>query len=640
MLMIEFVHFVKKNLRKRNRIFFVLMSTFVINVLVVIIPLLQKELIDKATKLEMDFLLIFTLVLLTIFLSCSYIVETLILNNISNDFKHQIEMKLVEAVVRKDSKTLEVKGPGGYMVGIFGNSEQISMLLHTNYFSILVSIMTSIVILILTLSWTKYFFLTVIISYTVMISLIIVIDKRYAKSFKSGREEVFKLNPLVLEHIENRESIKHYGNVEVLEKKLEDKFLERDSHFKKSFALNSLGGMSINIIQSISFAIFFSFSIFEVIEGKVEVSTLVALIAFFPRVFAPIGGIQKIMNDMNRFKMLKKRVEEDLESEVKYQLPENNRIKFENCSFSYKEGKGINGIKDFDLEIDKSYGLVGLSGEGKSTIIKLLIGNKEVEDGRITYGEKNIKKLTEYISRTGISYYSQEAQIFNRSIDYNINLGKKGLSLLEYEQMIVERKGFLESILNKIFLDNRLEVEEEKLLKKIFMISKMDKIKNHIEKIKLELNGSINIEDIAKLSISREFFIKERYEELYRKLNLEKLEGRELGQRGNKISGGEKNRIALARFLLPRDFHIFIIDEPFISLDLLAEKESLELLKEYLKGKKGIIISHKLRVIEEMSEEVIVIDEGKISQRGHIDKLKKENYLLKKLYTEHNKGVL
>jgi len=125
---------------------------------------------------------------------------------------------------------------------------------------------------------------------------------------------------------------------------------------------------------------------------------------------------------------------------------------------------------------------------------------------------------------------------------------------------------------------------------------------------------------------------------LLKRLNITSLVGRNLGQRGSNISGGEKNRICLARFLLPEHNGFFIIDEPFISLDLLAEKQCLGVLKDYIKDYKGIVISHKLNVIQELSEEILILEQGKIIGQGSHEKLLKENELYQTLYQTHNQS--
>ncbi|MEL3913419.1 MAG: hypothetical protein P1P62_10245, partial [Treponema pedis] len=89
-------------------------------------------------------------------------------------------------------------------------------------------------------------------------------------------------------------------------------------------------------------------------------------------------------------------------------------------------------------------------------------------------------------------------------------------------------------------------------------------------------------------------------------------------------------KVSLARFLLPEYEQFFILDEPFANLDLLSEKNCLSILKKYLTNYRGgIIISHKLNIIKELSEKIIILEDGKISKIGSQADLLKDNNLFK-----------
>ena len=93
-----------------------------------------------------------------------------------------------------------------------------------------------------------------------------------------------------------------------------------------------------------------------------------------------------------------------------------------------------------------------------------------------------------------------------------------------------------------------------------------------------------------------------------------------VGSRGIKLSGGEKQKIALARALYS-DPNLLVLDEPTSSLDEKAEKEFIDIIKN-LKGKKTIIlITHKLSVIEN-DDLVYLIDNGNLIDFGSYSKIK------------------
>jgi ATP-binding cassette subfamily C protein CydCD len=87
-----------------------------------------------------------------------------------------------------------------------------------------------------------------------------------------------------------------------------------------------------------------------------------------------------------------------------------------------------------------------------------------------------------------------------------------------------------------------------------------------------------------------------------------------IGEQGMRLSDGERQRLAIARALL-KDAPILIFDEPTANLDPLTEKQVLETLFETMKGKTTLLITHRLIGLENM-DEILVMDEGRIVERG------------------------
>ena len=103
-----------------------------------------------------------------------------------------------------------------------------------------------------------------------------------------------------------------------------------------------------------------------------------------------------------------------------------------------------------------------------------------------------------------------------------------------------------------------------------------------------------------------------------------------VGERGHRLSGGEKQRLAIARLLL-KSPSIVILDEATAHLD--SENEALvqAALKEALKGRTSIVIAHRLSTIKE-ADQILVLNEGLIEERGRHEELVEAGGLYSELY--------
>ena len=112
----------------------------------------------------------------------------------------------------------------------------------------------------------------------------------------------------------------------------------------------------------------------------------------------------------------------------------------------------------------------------------------------------------------------------------------------------------------------------------------------------------------------------------------------QVGERGLKLSGGEKQRVAIARMLL-KDCYINILDEATSSLDSKTEKRIVESLLEKKTSKTFIIISHRLSSISN-ADNILVIENGRLTQEGKHGSLVQENGLYKEMWEKQKKHEL
>lgn len=198
-----------------------------------------------------------------------------------------------------------------------------------------------------------------------------------------------------------------------------------------------------------------------------------------------------------------------------------DKIEFINVSFSYSEiNRKIIENMNLTINFKDKIGLVGESGIGKSTLIRLLLRFYDVTSGQILINGIDIKEYSLQDLRQRIGTLEQDTFLFNDSIAANIALGKP-------------------------------KATKEEIVKAAQMAG------------------------IHELIIS----LPEQYDTM-------------MGELQNRLSGGEKQRIGIARVLLV-DPDFLVMDEPTSSLDVINEKGLLKTLAEQFENKTWLIVSHR-----------------------------------------------
>ena len=184
---------------------------------------------------------------------------------------------------------------------------------------------------------------------------------------------------------------------------------------------------------------------------------------------------------------------------------------------------------------------------------------------------------------------------------------------------------FYQPYLGGILIDNQsiYEVTIETLRKHISLVSQEttlfdDTIKNNIKYANEEATDE-EIEEVAKLSNSDEFIQKlpNKYETL-------------IGENGVRLSGGEKQRISIARAMIKKS-SIILLDEATSSLDSETEAKIQEALNTLTKNKTTIVIAHRLSTILS-SNNIYLIDKGKVIENGKHDELIIKSKMYKNFY--------
>lgn len=232
-------------------------------------------------------------------------------------------------------------------------------------------------------------------------------------------------------------------------------------------------------------------------------------------------------------------------------------IEFKNVSFAYNKDAKVLKDVSFTAKQGEVTALVGISGSGKTSVLRLISRLYDYDTGSILIDGKDIKNISTESLFKNISIVFQDVTLFNTSIMENIRLGRESAT------------------------------DEE-------------------------------VKEAARLANCMDFI--EKLPDGFNTL---------IGENGAELSGGERQRISIARAFL-KDAPVLILDEISASLDVDNEKKIQDSLNKLIKDKTVIIISHRLKSIENVNK-IVVIDEGVVETSGNHDELIKDSKVYKNL---------
>lgn len=604
------------------------------NILLVLAPLIQKSLVNNLLAGGISNKDIFKFLLVSFSIVIISFIQIYLLNRLKILVQKSISLDLLDSLTIEESPLIRARGPSSFLSSLFGDAEQISTRLFAdNIFFGIISIASAIVIIFISYRWMRIFPVLIVLAYVIAGLGLYFIQKRRAVNYKKLRDEIIKLNPIMLETIENKTALMNNGNFNQRRNLIEEKMDIRDESFQKVLVYEELAGGFIDTIKHISLIIFFILAMVGINQKSLQISSFIALSFYFETIFMPLYFIKNFYDSKTSVNMLYNRNKTSYEAKSKIVLPKAIDYKIESVELKYDDRTILD---DVSIKLDMVYGVVGLSGEGKSSLFDLLLGNEKASRGRVLVGDRNISDLDLNMRLALYRYYPQENEIFDADLTYNICLGKTRLGSDQYREKENQIRNSLIKIRQGEF-DNNFK----------FILATLTSGKNHDdeEELKAELRDNLRqmdeggIKDLAEIILAHNYYLGQAYDKLVDNLNLSHLEGRKLGQRGNKISGGEKERIALARLLLLKTKTAYLIDEPFTSLDLISETKATDILKPYLEAERGLIISHKIDLLNKLTDEIIVINEGKIEAIGSHEELIKKSGVYKSLYDEYLKKI-
>ena len=359
-----------------------------------------------------------------------------------------------------------------------------------------------------------------------------------------------KANTICVESLLNYETVKYFSN-EDYEAKRYDNSLERWESAKRKDRLSLLGLNSGQaLIIAIAMVLLMWLAAERVRDETMTIGDFVLVNAFMVQLFMPLNFLGFVYREIkgwsanieNMFALLAVEPKLDLNTNASDLELTRGVVSFDGVSFSYNKNRPILREINFSMMPGQQTAIVGASGVGKSTLIKLLFRFYDPDSGRILIDNQDIKKVNIDSLRRVVGIVPQDAVLFNDTILENIRYGCPDASEKDVSQAI----------------------------------------------------------DLAHLKD----FIASLPEGL----------GTIVGERGLKLSGGEKQRVTIARTIL-KNPTIIIFDEATSSLDSKSESMISAALRDISKNRTCIVIAHRLSTIVN-ADKILVLKDGFVSENG------------------------
>lgn len=458
-----------------------------------------------------------------------------------------IRHKVFEALQKLCPAKLESRDKGNLISIITTDIELLEVFYAHTISPICIAFLTSLFMVLFIGHYHYLAGLLALIAYIIVGVIIPVINGKLGSAEgMTFRNNFGELNSFVLDSLRGLDETIQYNQGE--ERKQE--IIERSKQLAKqqeylSYREGTQRSITNTVILLASFGMLF-LTLFLYLNHELGFEGIITCTLSMMGSFGPVVALSSLSNNLNQTLASGERVlslleEKPLVEEVEGDKESNDSFKgaaLKHVTFSYDDETILD---DYSLKLEpgKITGIHGVSGSGKSTILKLLMRFWDVNQGSITVDEEKIKDIPTKHLRNMESYVTQETHLFHDSIANNIAIAKKDATREE-------------------------------------------------------------IMEACKKASIHDFI-----------MTLPKGYDTEVGELGDTLSGGEKQRIGIARAFL-HDAPMILMDEPTSNLDSLNEGIILKSLKEYSKQKTIVLVSHRVSTMN-IADTVYEMKNGKIS---------------------------
>ena len=353
--------------------------------------------------------------------------------NITENITFTIRERLFSKVIKAPLKFFDNTNRGDILSRIINDGRGASSFV-TNLFVVFIK---DVLLIIMILIGMIYLSPIITGSVLILFFLYFVLNMKLSKKFnqlsQKSQENFDLICTTINQSVNSITTIKSFQ----IEKEINEDFskvLKNAYEYNKKIGyLSTLLNNMTSIVVILSLCIIYGLGTLMVMENKATLGTLIALATYFQLLVQPVYELQNnniqyqttipIFDRIYEyFEMAIEKIEQSTGKEIK------GRIDVKDVSFSYKDNVDV--LNNINLQIPSKglISLVGSSGSGKSTFVKLLLGLYKPTGGKIYISNEDIEKIGINALRKNISFVPQEIDLLNASVRENIICGNKSLT--------------------------------------------------------------------------------------------------------------------------------------------------------------------------------------------------------------------
>ena len=389
--------------------------------------------IDGSGGIDFDAIariLVFTLGLYLLSAACSF-VQGWIMSSVSQRTCYQLRGAIADKIDRMPMGYFERTSVGDTLSRITNDVDTLGHSLNQGVTQLITSVTTIIGVLIMMLSINPLMTLITVVILPVSVVLIMVVVKRSQKYFVAQQRTLGKINGIVEETFSGHAIVKAFNR----EDGTVDRFNETNAKlYGSAWKSQFFSGLMQPIMTFVGNLGYVSVAIagsFLAVQGIITVGDIQAFIQYVKNFTQPITQLTQVSNVLQQMAAAAERIfefldapEEEPDHATARTADGECNVQFDHVRFGYDPEKPV--IKDFSAQVSEgqTVALVGPTGAGKTTMVKLLMRSYDVQSGCIKIGGTDIRDFARDALRSLFGMVLQDTWLFHGTIRDNIRYGK------------------------------------------------------------------------------------------------------------------------------------------------------------------------------------------------------------------------